>query len=398
MTITLRVLHGADRGKVYSDLKPPITIGREEGNVIHLNDERASRYHLKIQVENDRIVLTDLNSTNGTKVNGVSCQLKILRHGDLIAVGRSLLLLGTDAEISAKLFSVEPDSDSGAGFDVRSIECRSPLQERPNAILDKPGIPEGLSLSQKVQFSEVLEFMRTSLHRLIESADADDENQKVNLKFSSWQNLLLTQAHLGELCSQISRIAPAAKEMRGLDGHAQDGHVDASKVGVSLDNGTSIANPLFSRVKQISNALKTRKNVRCRGGRQLDEIQQRIEDRDPECIRILGEGFDRVFIFSGKLGANDLGDFELVRFQQHLFEEIALQLGLGDSPYRLAELPQFLKSKGSSDLYCFLSAEHIPKAGMECLRGLGFFSHNSSSIYFGENEQLNEWTGVELEV
>ena len=76
--VTLKILHGADRGKVYENLGPPLTVGREEGNDIQLNDERVSRCHFKIQRDNDRLVLTDLDSTNGTKVNGIECQLKIL--------------------------------------------------------------------------------------------------------------------------------------------------------------------------------------------------------------------------------------------------------------------------------------------------------------------------------
>jgi len=53
--ITLRVLDGADRGKVFEDLPTPLTIGREEGNSVQLNDERISRFHLKIQEDQDKI-------------------------------------------------------------------------------------------------------------------------------------------------------------------------------------------------------------------------------------------------------------------------------------------------------------------------------------------------------
>ena len=41
--VTLKIIHGADRGKVYEDLEPPLTVGREEGNEIQLNDDRVSR-------------------------------------------------------------------------------------------------------------------------------------------------------------------------------------------------------------------------------------------------------------------------------------------------------------------------------------------------------------------
>ena len=36
-SVTLRVLHGADRGKVFEHLTTPVTVGREEGNTIQLN-------------------------------------------------------------------------------------------------------------------------------------------------------------------------------------------------------------------------------------------------------------------------------------------------------------------------------------------------------------------------
>ena len=61
--ITLRVLDGADRGQVFDDLTTPITIGREEGNSVQLNDERISRFHIKIQEDQEKLVLTDLEST-----------------------------------------------------------------------------------------------------------------------------------------------------------------------------------------------------------------------------------------------------------------------------------------------------------------------------------------------
>src|SRR3990172_9283239 len=96
--VTLRVLDGADRGRVFERLPTPVTIGREEGNSIQLNDERVSRFHVKIQDDQDKLILTDLESTNGTKVNGEEIRLRILRFGDLISIGRSLLLFGSEEQ------------------------------------------------------------------------------------------------------------------------------------------------------------------------------------------------------------------------------------------------------------------------------------------------------------
>ena len=119
--ITLRVLDGADRGQVFEKLEPPITIGREEGNSVQLNDERISRFHLKIQEDQQKLVLTDLESTNGTRINGEDTQLRILRYGDVIAVGRSVLLFGTREQIANRLDQLRSDGLSETG-ELRASE------------------------------------------------------------------------------------------------------------------------------------------------------------------------------------------------------------------------------------------------------------------------------------
>src|SRR5437867_13361922 len=102
-TVTFQVLDGVDKGRVFRDLPVPVTIGREEGNQLRLNDERVSRFHAKVQMDNEDYILTDLESTNGTRVNGTVVQIRRLRFGDRVAVGRSLLLFGSNEEIAARI-------------------------------------------------------------------------------------------------------------------------------------------------------------------------------------------------------------------------------------------------------------------------------------------------------
>ncbi|MDO5554366.1 MAG: FHA domain-containing protein [Planctomycetia bacterium] len=105
-SITLRIVDGPQRGKSFADLPLPVTIGREKGNTIDIDDVRISRFHLKIFQEENVTLLVDLGSTNGTKVNGETTQIWALRPGDLILLGNSLLLFGTQLEIAARLREV----------------------------------------------------------------------------------------------------------------------------------------------------------------------------------------------------------------------------------------------------------------------------------------------------
>ena len=112
--VTLRVLDGADRGRTFDDIPTPLTVGREEGNPVQLNDERISRFHLKIQEDEGKLVLTDLESTNGTKVNGESVHLCLIRPGDVIAMGRTVMVVGSREEIARRLAKLRRADMSGA--------------------------------------------------------------------------------------------------------------------------------------------------------------------------------------------------------------------------------------------------------------------------------------------
>ncbi len=194
-----------------------MTIGREEGNSIQLNDERISRYHLKLQEDNDKIVLTDLESTNGTKVNGEDIQVRIVRDGDMIAVGRSLLLVGSRsdidrriAEIAAKLPPADEARAKQMGERLQHIaaqqsdviedlgDVRSPLL--PGG---PPPLPERLSPSQAAEMTELLDYIQAVLREATDGAVMRPGNERVEIDFPHWQAVLDLQARLAELLREI---------------------------------------------------------------------------------------------------------------------------------------------------------------------------------------------------
>jgi hypothetical protein len=65
----------------------PVTLGRLPDCDVLLQDSNASRRHAEIRVVDGRHQLTDLKSTNGTRVNGMPIGQHTLSYGDLITVG-----------------------------------------------------------------------------------------------------------------------------------------------------------------------------------------------------------------------------------------------------------------------------------------------------------------------
>ena len=68
-----------------------VTIGRLPDCEVVLKDRGASRRHAQIRGKNGSYTLTDLGSTNGTKLNGQTVQTRPLEDGDRITIGSTVL-------------------------------------------------------------------------------------------------------------------------------------------------------------------------------------------------------------------------------------------------------------------------------------------------------------------
>ncbi len=181
--ITIQVLEGLERGRVFDSLETPVTIGREDDNSIQLNDERISRFHSKIQEDGQRIILTDLDSTNGTRVNGRPVQLRVLKPGDQVAIGRCLLVFGSNEEIAEHL-KIDPIL---AQQDTNSAIAASPditLDLQPQADADAdldlidlfpggpPELPTQLTALQQAQLSDLVSFVHDRIASILRAAES----------------------------------------------------------------------------------------------------------------------------------------------------------------------------------------------------------------------------------
>ena len=87
--VRLRVHAGADRGRELVLTRGTYVVGKSSGCDLVLSDPMASRRHLQIVVGDRQIVCQDLQSTNGTKVNGKRVRSHQLQPGDEIQIGHT---------------------------------------------------------------------------------------------------------------------------------------------------------------------------------------------------------------------------------------------------------------------------------------------------------------------
>ncbi len=96
-------LSGMNKGEEYElPEQGEITVGRSEKNDICVFDKKSSRHHCKIFIDGENMVLEDLNSTNGIKVNNVLVAgQRRLNVGDHIAIGQTVFLVSESAGASS---------------------------------------------------------------------------------------------------------------------------------------------------------------------------------------------------------------------------------------------------------------------------------------------------------
>jgi pSer/pThr/pTyr-binding forkhead associated (FHA) protein len=71
----------------------PLTIGRAHDNSLALGDARVSRHHGRLQARMGALVYTDLDSMNGSRVNGIRVDEIALGPGDRLQVGDTVLVV-----------------------------------------------------------------------------------------------------------------------------------------------------------------------------------------------------------------------------------------------------------------------------------------------------------------
>lgn len=204
-TVTLQVVEGVDKGRIFREMEVPVSIGREEGNLLRLNDERVSRFHAKIQFDNDDVILTDLDSTNGTRINGNPIQIRRLRAGDRLGIGRSILIFGSNAEIAARIAAERAAQDATVAPPSQTIAAVEQSAATHGVADDEgerlwsvsehllPELPQKLSPSQAARLAEVLDFLQRGLSSALQSMQTTDEGSNLVVPFADWQKVQAVQ-------------------------------------------------------------------------------------------------------------------------------------------------------------------------------------------------------------
>jgi hypothetical protein len=138
--------------------KPTLVLGRDPRNAIVVDHPQVSRHHARITRQKDVWVLEDLESTNGTWVNGIRLVgPHVLATGDVIGLSEAVMLAFESEEPEAAEARYEPST-------------RSTPQPPPPSLQQAPSTQAGLEKPDRSSSSAA---GRNRPSQLVEQAKAE---------------------------------------------------------------------------------------------------------------------------------------------------------------------------------------------------------------------------------
>ena len=206
------VFEGPDAGKAFVLAGSPIVIGREIGRDVVLNDDRASRRHTQIIPDGDRVRIIDLNSSNGTFVNGKLVTDCELCEGDIIGIAGTKIVFGREAPSPE---SVRNTEEKGRR---RSGPLPGPRTELlPKAALVTPIVRSNMRLVEMLEQAAAASREEAELRGIHISVESDLAND-------------LVSADPVQLLKAVSGLLANFLEIQAEAGHNEETRSEATLV------------------------------------------------------------------------------------------------------------------------------------------------------------------------
>lgn len=141
---------GEVEGRHYHVGERIVTIGRKPANFIQITDRDSSRTHCNLRPSPNGLRLSDLNSQNGTFVNGMPARDQEIVDGDEIRIGKARFLFSREANFATDDVQRQKQADASmheattAGGNITVMvarmmqECRGDTSE----VARRLGVPE----------------------------------------------------------------------------------------------------------------------------------------------------------------------------------------------------------------------------------------------------------------
>ena len=212
---SLFVIRGNDQGSRFELSEGTTSLGRDASNDIQLHDTEVSRRHAQIYASGEVYTVSDLNSSNGTYVNGRPIEAHRLESGDHVQIGRTLMLFTQPPGSPVVDLSDRVAISSDRAFGDQSHIVHSVTHEESSHFFE---------LSPQVEQSAWLARARSNLQVIYRAALAVSQTLDIDklldrileLIFESIEAdrgcVMLTDPETGRLQPKVQRVRRGLKE------------------------------------------------------------------------------------------------------------------------------------------------------------------------------------------
>ncbi len=256
--LSLFIIDGPDKGKGVEIDREVLVVGRSPKSDFQVYDRSVSARHMRILMEDGDLYVEDLNSTNGTYVNGVKLEpgrREKLNQGDTIAIGSTLFSVEREYSLEGTLVSEDTQMEITGQFGEEYI-----LKGRPMTKIKNFEVIYRLStaLMESFDIYEILETIMNSLFDCLKRIDRgailllDDAKEEIKEIISRTRNPSDTTP-LRYSKSIVERVIREAKPVSMVDTQLAR-QIDLSDSIRSMKIRSVMCVPLISR-KQVRGAI-----------------------------------------------------------------------------------------------------------------------------------------------
>ncbi len=216
----LEVIKGVEAGKRYLLRDGAISIGRSSSNTIalHSGERAVSSHHAIIYKSPDRIMIQDMQSTNGTFVNEEKVYEQALSANDVIGFGKMgarLKLVVSDTELpTGEYTGAAPREDTKARTvenDDRAVQKKPPTSSTVDATKTASGLIQKARQSEQVIPQSASATLEMENKLLKNRMDADDMHEL--MKNEQRLDKILDRGNISEMQSSLLSSAQGARKM-----------------------------------------------------------------------------------------------------------------------------------------------------------------------------------------
>jgi DNA-binding NtrC family response regulator len=133
----------------------PVVVGRDPSAEVAIGDTSVSRRHARFELKGGAVTVTDLRSTNGTKVNGTAVREGVVNLGDEVTLGNVCVTLFAPAPLRASRGGPLSHDQFVAALEEEVERARTFHRTVAVAMLAQPDDPRGLEQALRARLRSV---------------------------------------------------------------------------------------------------------------------------------------------------------------------------------------------------------------------------------------------------